>query len=334
MRHSSLRAVLAVSLLLVIGLSSNVAARNDNPHPGKPTPTPSASFTPRPSPSPTATPTVAPSRTPAPSSSATPSPTATPTPPSTAGCIEVETQAWWRRAGIEIPTNVGEHVHLMACMPRDGVVITSNTLRIPYTVKLHNQSGPATWIRGCLESGSVGCTTVNLVPALGPCVDCSRSGFFDLDLSTWPAGRRELRLLVNIPRNDEGNRQLATDGWPICVDSCTAADPRGGIFWTMRGWYDEGHDYANVRVDDPVSNLHPGATIHVVMGPGSGGSPTTFSAAYMNSDMHHGDKGLVLGEWNGAHSGSITLPAGVTGRLVLVSSDGQNAGVGTYPVTP
>jgi len=152
-----------------------------------------------------------------------------------------------------------------------------------------------------------------------------------VDFSTWGTGRREMRWTANIPTNDEGNRQYQSTGWQVCHITCSPSY-RSGPWIEARGWY-EGHGYAIARLTSGIESVRSGGTVSVSLKPGSGGDATVFSAAYIDPALHSGDDGIVLGTWNGQYVGSVTLPVLPSGphRLVLLSSDGQNAGVLVVP---
>jgi hypothetical protein len=240
-----------------------------------------------------------------------------------------DSQGWWRKAGIVVPSQVGEHVHLQVTIPADGVV-TNGTISVPYVIRAHDTTGRITSFR--VSDGST--VKQKWTIALGPCHDCTVSGTVAVNLGSWPTGRREMRWTANIPDNAEGNRQYQSTGYQVCVRSCTPSY-RSGTYIEARGWYDDGHDYANARLTSPVSGIRSGGTIRVALKPGSGGSPTRLAGVYLDPDFHAGSAGRTVLQRTGAYEGNVTLPSISSGshRLVLVSSDGQNAGVLALPFT-
>ena len=238
-----------------------------------------------------------------------------------------ETQAWWRLAGISIPSQVGAHIHLQATVPASGVIVNGR-VSVPVTIKAHDQIGKITSFR--VSDGST--VKQSWAISLGPCVDCSYSTTVTVDFSTWGTGRREMRWTANIPKNSEGNRQYNSTGWQVCVRSCTPSY-RSGWYTEARGWYDDGHDYANARLTTDPSLIGSGRTIGVALKPGSGGSPTKLAGIYIDPDFHAGSAGTTVLSRAGAFTGSVRLPVLPSGshRLVLLSSDGQNAGVLAIP---
>jgi hypothetical protein len=123
-------------------------------------------------------------------------------------------------------------------------------------------------------------------------------------------------------------------GYQICVRSCTPSYREAGSRIEARGWY-TGVDYQNVRLDTDPSDIRGGGTIDVRFGPGAGGAATRFAGIYIDPNFHAGIDGIVVREWTGAFSGSVKLPNLAAGphRLVLLSSDGQNAGTLAIPFT-
>lgn len=248
-------------------------------------------------------------------------------PPVYAGAsVTLESQGWWRKVGIVVPSQVGEHIHLQATVPVDGVPINGR-ISVPVKVTLHNATGKTNWIR--VADGSNVKQSWPLI--LGPCGDCSWSGTVVVDFSTWGTGRREMRWSANVPKNGEGQRQFQSTGWQVCVRSCSPTY-RSGPFTEARGWY-EGRGYANARLTSELSTVRSGGTIKVALKPGSGGLTTRFAGVYIDPDFHRGNAGRVVRTWTTAFTGSVTLPSLPAGnhRLVLLSSDGSNAGVLAIP---
>jgi hypothetical protein len=240
--------------------------------------------------------------------------------------VTLESQGWWRKAGIVVPSQVGEHVHVQATVPVDGVPINGR-ISVPVKVTLHNHTGKTNWLR--VADGS---TPKQSWPiAIGPCGDCTWTSTVVVDFSSWGTGRREMRWSANVPDNSEGKRHYQSTGWQVCVRSCSPSY-RSGPFTEARGWY-EGRGYANARLTSTLSTVRSGGTIKVALKPGSGGFPTRFSGIYIDPDFHAGSSGRVVRESTSAFTGSVALPSMTSGshRLVLLSSDGLNAGVQVVP---
>ncbi len=246
--------------------------------------------------------------------------------------ITLESQAWWRRDGISVPDHVGAHVHTKATVPADGQIVNGR-IDIPVTVTLHDARGKTNWFRIATESKSIYQRDLSL----GPCNDCTASFTASVDLSGLPTGRHELRLSANNPDEDPdragAQRMYQSTGWQVCVRSCSPSY-RGANHIEARGYYTD-FGYQNTRLASDPADIRSGATIKVRFGPGSGGQATEFAGVYIDPNFHAGSAGTVVRQWSGAFSGSVTLPSVAAGphRLVLVSSDGQSAGVLVIPFT-
>jgi len=236
--------------------------------------------------------------------------------------VTLESQGWWSQSGLVIPGAVGAHIHVLATVPADGYP-TDGLVDVPVTVTAHDQIGAITLLR--VSDGS---TVMQSWPiSLGPCADCSWSGTVTVNFSSWGTGRREMRWTANVPVNSLGNRQYQSTGWQVCVRSCTPSY-RSGPYTEARGWY-TGRGYANARLTSLISTVRSGGAITVSLKPGSGGLATKFAAAYIDPDFHNGSAGLTIFSRSGPYTGSITIPVLAPGphKLVLLSSDGLNAGV-------
>lgn len=253
--------------------------------------------------------------------------------------VTVEGQAWWRKAGIVVPTAVGSHIHLRATVPADGVVV-DGVIDVPVTVTLHDAAGVLSNLLYQDEGGTPRQFDLRPYPPLGPCADCSATYIVPIDLSRFATGRRELRIRAEI---DDEDPALAGDqrffiSWnaQVCVRSCSESGiTRPANFTEARGWY-TAHDYQNARLTSPVGDVRPGAAVDVKLAPGAGGEPTVLAAAYLDPDMHGGSAGRVLLERSGPYTGAVTIPSDLGSgahRLVLLASDGKNAGVLVVPFT-
>lgn len=211
----------------------------------------------------------------------------------------------------------------------DGIV------RFDGRVTLHKQVGSTNIVR--LQDEGSYAQTIPFV--LGPCDDCSRDFSFTVNLSSWSTGRHELRFTANVPDEQPDasgdQRMFQSTGIQLCVRSCTPSY-RSGDWLEARGWYD-GHGYQNARLTSSVASVRSGGTISVRLAPGSEGLATTGAGVYIDPDFHNGSAGIVVREWSGPFTGSVTLPSLPSGahRLVLVAHDAQNGGVLLIPfVTP
>jgi hypothetical protein len=240
-------------------------------------------------------------------------------------------QGWWRKTGISVPANVGAHIHLDATIVRDGIPVDGR-LDIPVTVTLHDAAGKTSWVRAGTESQ----TLFQQSLVLGPCANCSASLTVSLNLAQVPTGRHEIRMSANIPDEDPAlsgsQRFFQTWNAQLCVRACTPTYRAAGPAFESRSWYQD-HNYQNAKLTTALSSIRSGGTIGVRLGPGSGGLATKFAGVYIDPDFHAGSAGIVVRTWTAAFTGSVTLPSLASGshRLVLLSSDGQNAGVLSVP---
>jgi hypothetical protein len=236
--------------------------------------------------------------------------------------VWLESQAWWDTAGLVLPSRVGEHIHVGTCWPTTatgGEATLDGPQRLWIRVMLHRSTGKTSILR--VADGSTVKKSVTLV--IPPSRDTTLWVPFDVNLTTWSTGRREVRWTVNIPNTAEGKRQYQSTGWQLCVRACspTYRTPP----WTEgRGWY-EGHDYQNARFLSPlpVAPLSGVWTFKVrLLQNGPGG-------VFVDPNFHAGSAGQRLA--GGGFSGVITLDtrtlANGVHHLVLVASDDQSAGV-------
>lgn len=237
-------------------------------------------------------------------------------------------QAWWNTSGIEVPANVGHHVHLGTCFPRDGAIL-DGTLHLDLRVLLHAQPAGARVVR--LRAGSESVTLLDRTSDVGVPVDANGDGNrtfpVDLDIGRLSTGRHELRMSAFVAQPD-GAQMFESSGLQFCVRACSPSYRSAGPGQIGRGWYTD-HGYANATLKTHPWDIRSGGTVAVTLAPGSGGRATVFSGVYIDPDFHHGSAGLVVGQWAGPFSGTVRLPTLASGshRLVLLSHDGQNAGV-------
>lgn len=236
-----------------------------------------------------------------------------------------ESQAWWRKAGIEIPGAVGAHIHVQATVPADGHPV-DGLFDLKVKITAHELRGSLSWFRVGWEDGYI-------VPqhsiTLGPCTDCTLERTYTVDWSKVPTGRHEIRMSANNPDEDPDltgdQRMYQSTGYQVCVRSCIDSYRPSGVHVIARGWY-TGHDYQNVERTSAI-----GATVSGKFGQSS--SNTTFAGVYIDPDFHHGSAGIVVKEWSGSwpngFSATVTLPSLPPGshKLVMLAHDGQNAGV-------
>lgn len=244
--------------------------------------------------------------------------------------IFLESQGWWDATGIEFPAKVGEHIHVGTCWPvaADGSsAIITGPVTLDVRLMVHNSTGSTNWLRGGLTGiGDWGGFQRTLV--IPPSKDTTVWQVVTLDpiSGNAPIGRSEFRISLNIPRNSTGDRQFQSTGWQICYKACSPTY-RSGHSTIARGWYDDGHDYANSGFASalpikPVSGLWTFTPSLVATGIGG---------VFVDPDFHNGKQGLRIGPTQGPFKGPVTLDTRLLpdGRhkLAIISSDNQNAGV-------
>jgi hypothetical protein len=218
--------------------------------------------------------------------------------------------------------NVGQHIHVeVANHPVDGHPIPRAPWTFQVTVKLHNQTGKATYLR--IDDSST--TRVKVPLNLGPCADCQVSFPLTVDFSQWPVGRRELRWHVDVPHNADGNRQFTTARDQVCNGSCSPNGPDGRPtpFNGGGSWYLS--QYATVYDLSPDTQLRPGGSITF-----RAAQSASRACAFLNPDFHNGSSGTVLGCWSDTSKHAVTIPASAVAgdRLVLFASQADgNAGL-------
>lgn len=332
----------ALSLALAAGLSiGTIGARPVDFCDRHPEHQRCQTVTPTPSPVPTAT--VAPTTTPTASAipTATPQPTATATPNPT-DCtaypeprVYIEAQSWWHDDALIIPHQVGEHVHLGACWPVYGTIL-SGDFRVDMRVIVH-EATPGRTVLGRLRGGASsggGGTGFDLTSDIAIPLDQNGNGqrtfTHVFDTRAMESGTREIRLSAMLYPFER--RQFESTGWRVCVRSCSSST----AVTTARGWYHEhGYQNAYLRTPIPSAPLTAPWTPTVWMVPGADGLPTVQHMAVIDPDFHNGSAGLVLREGSGPYQGPLTIdPVTLESgphKLVLLASDGKLAGVLVIP---
>lgn len=259
-------------------------------------------------------------------------------------CDRIETQAQWTETGWALPNAVGHHVHLATCWPKRGTVLPTKFDQ-EVTVILHDLPAGATspYLRvGWGLSGTIFYKrTTDIAIPVDSSGNGSRTFVIPMDLSGIPNGVTEFRFTYDVryTLNNLAREQFNTTGWLGCVGTCTDSSPDRALPWIeMRGWYSKDaqgktHNYQNVRLRSDVSCLRAGGVCKVEMKPGSSGLATVKAWALIDADLHAGRLGTVLLEKSAAYSGNIFIPADLapgTHKLLLVASDGKNAGAGSF----
>lgn len=247
--------------------------------------------------------------------------------------LRAEAQVWWRKAGLVIPSLVGEHIHLFRDVP-DTRLTYSGVVTFNTDVITHGLSGTEgiNWVRLSDQNGIKQTITVPKGTLLG---DSGPTRFtFDVNLDSWTAGWHELRWSANCAVNGEGNRTYQSTGDQIAVKARTPTYRT--LPWNeSRGWY-SAHFYQNFRWTTDRWDIRPGATVRFRAGPGTGGLATKLTVIALAPNYHAGDPGTELLRVAGPKSGSIVIPADAQPgtKLVGLASDGQLAGIDAAVIQP
>lgn len=255
--------------------------------------------------------------------------------------VFMESQAWWNKNGIQIPQAVGHHIHLGMCTPIDGQVI-DGTLHFDVRIILHDQVGSVTSVRYSDWTTDLVVKSVNFPGAH----DATYWTSFDINFSNWSTGRHEIHWRANVPDEQPdvsgAQRMFQSTGWQYCVRSCTpnaGGSDRAALWTEARGWYDDTpttgpHGYQNSRFRSkvPVAPLSGNWTFSFESRPGADGLATKEWGVFIDPDFHNGNAGITVARGTG-ESGlrSLTVDTRTLSdgphRLVIVTSDGKNAGV-------
>jgi hypothetical protein len=238
--------------------------------------------------------------------------------------VWLESQAWWDNSGLAIPSKVGSHIHMGMCWPVDaegGSAIVSDGAQLDIRYMVHDQIGATNYQRWSTDGGVFFKEALEIPTAADATVWYSKW----LDVGPLSTGRREFKFHLNIPNNAEGARQFVTSGWQLCVRSCSPSY-RSGHFTEGSGWYDDGHDYANVsfRSALPVRPVSGTWTFTIR-------TSRAFGGVYVDPDFHHGSAGTTIATYTSSGSKTVTINTATLSngphRLVLLSHDGKNGGV-------
>jgi hypothetical protein len=249
--------------------------------------------------------------------------------------VFLESQGWWVENGEPDPLNA-EHIHVGLCYPQgERIRFQNGRVRWPLMIQLHNQVGATSnFVRGGgFQDGSV-VPRASWNPAWSP-VSNQEVRFAVLTKSRrslTKCGRREARFTNNVPASMQGHRFYQSAGWQAyvpCLRGLRRADYRSSDVMIARGYY-ESFDYVNVALRGnwkasamaatPVPNEW---TVSVGTAAGS-----TSYAVYVDPDLHHGSKGIVVAEGLGGDATrSVTidtseLTPGVH-KLMLVANETQ-----------
>jgi hypothetical protein len=141
--------------------------------------------------------------------------------------VPLESQSWWSRgAGLNNPqpgdtlNGRDEHAHLRVCMPHETPV--SGVVRFDLDMMVHETPGGFIG-RARIADASQILVNDDLSTETKPlCAsgECRYVATYFLNTNALATGRHELRFHNEMWRPD-GARSLATNGWSVCIRSCT-----------------------------------------------------------------------------------------------------------------
>jgi hypothetical protein len=142
--------------------------------------------------------------------------------------VAKESQSWWSQgAGLANPqpkddlTGRDEHAHMKVCVPYNRPV--SGVVRFDLDMQIHEMRGGVIH-RARIQDRSDTLINHDLVdetrPVCAPTGNCRYVHTVFLNTDTLATGKHEFRFHNEIKRPD-GARSLATNGWHICIRSCS-----------------------------------------------------------------------------------------------------------------
>jgi hypothetical protein len=229
--------------------------------------------------------------------------------------VFLESQGWWVENGEPDPLS-SEHIHVGLCYPQgERIRLQNGRVRWPLMMQLHNQIGATSnFVRGGgFQDGAV-TPRANWDPSWDPVSD-QEVRFAVLTKrrrNLTRCGRREARFTNNVPVSVHAHRFYQSAGWQTyvpCLRGLRRTNYRSSDLMIARGYY-ESFDYVNVslqgnwRASAMASTPVPDAwTVRVGTGAGS-----TSYAVYVDPDLHHGSKGIVVAEGLGGDATrSVTI---------------------------
>jgi hypothetical protein len=226
--------------------------------------------------------------------------------------VFLESQSWWHDLDVPIFGGDTEHVHTGVCMPLYGVV--DGTVRFDVVSKLHNLPWQRLTTR--VQDSSSTLQTHTVYPTGCQTMDCTFVRRFDVNLGARSTGMHELRFHSEArPTNTATEASLATDGWQVCVRSCSPNVTQATSVPEGRGWYRTSSGsvkgYINGRFNSqaefpwkqgfvPVSGVWC-PPVRILRGAGDENVEESFVS--VDPDFHAGNEGQVLLRQPGTFTG-------------------------------
>lgn len=267
--------------------------------------------------------------------------------------IFLEAQGWWSD-NETISDGDTQHSHSGVCFPLAPQVVSGN-VTFDVVSKMHNVSGfrlRKVRIQDAIDQGPL-VDVASVTPGtLCSEHDCTFVNSLTVNTDALAAGMHEFRVMSSIVSPVTGAPQLlATNGYQICIRSCSGVTPETTDAPEGRGWYlnENGVEigYAVSRFDSltafprtPVSGTW---CPPIRTGRGySGDVPQERSRVVVDPNFHAGDSGRTYLDVSGPFRGTVCINTNelINGshKLVIISHstatfDGQLWGVFVVPFT-
>lgn len=229
-------------------------------------------------------------------------------------CVQLESQAWWSDSETASDGDT-THAHSGVCVPlASGTApILTGTVTFTITSKLHNAHGwMLRYARIQAASDQRGNATIASVQPRTVCEshDCTFTNTLTINTDQLVTGMHEFRFHTEIGEHAWLDPQLlATNGYQMCVRSCSGVTPQATDHPEGRGWYQDGEEIGYVvsrfYLDEfpwrngamrPLSGTWcPNLRTHQ----GSGDEPIERSRVVIDPDFHAGNSGTTLADQSG-----------------------------------
>jgi len=225
-------------------------------------------------------------------------------------------QTWWDD-GETLSGGATRHVHAETCFPLAPTVV-SGDVRLDVIVKMHNEQGRyLTQVRIDVDSDQDAQVRYSTPTGNPRCdaADCTFTVPVTVPTDSLGAGKWEWRVgaaTAPLASNSDSvpNRSLATNGWQVCVRSCSGRTPANDRL-AGRGWYrddllivrgyiearfgwESGHDAEAAQAAyGTVGGTWCPPLRTQVGSQGDGPEPVERSFVSVDPDFHHGSPGRV-----------------------------------------
>jgi hypothetical protein len=248
-----------------------------------------------------------------------------------AGSPNFESRGWWTPAGVSIDEYRG--IDMEVCAPAR----LSGDVPITLHVQLRHNFATITFLRVQI-AGAYGQVVAfqQDVRLAGDPVTGDGEWFIAATLHSQVApqdGWQELRFTANIARDEFGKRQYQSTGLQAYVANGKTVKPayRAMPWWEARGWY-VGYENVRLRQDPPASAVSGLWSVRWDAVAGSGGTPITYHAGYVDANTHAIPMVLpvTFSAGSGAFSGTSVIDttrlANGTHKLLLRADSTTSAG--------